>query len=367
MKQLRLLPFVPILAGAVPAQTYDELPAGGWTQKVDEIYDSYLTTRTSYLPLHIQYAYDTSDIPVAGAVLTEAAWHRNNYYSNAMPAGSLTTTVTLSLSPNSPAAMSTTFASNLVNLTAQVFQGTVNFPTAPFQSGVPAPWTHVLKFTNPFIYAKGTNLSLVIDMVTTASTGYTTSTYLIDASGPDAGARTSNPSSSSTCKFSNGNYNNSLSYTTGGLNNNGGTWYVSYGSILPNAPGLVTLSAFGVDNPGSWPIPLDLTGIGAPGCKWNVGFESGIWIPVTASATGSARLPNLTIPPGLGGFAFYDHGFFVDPAANQAGIVVTWSSKWYIGTGKAPSASTLYRTADTSSSPTGTLRAGTGTHVRIAR
>ncbi len=353
-----------VAAASMQAQTYIELPGGGFTTQVDQTYDPYLCTRTSYQPLHIQYAYDTADVPSAG-VIKSLAWHRNNYYSNAMPAGSITTTITMALSPNTPANMSSTFANNLVNVPMVVFTGTTNWPAIAKGTG-PAPWTHTVMLTTPYPFAKAPG-SLIVDLVTTASTGYTTSTYTIDASGPDNGTRRNNGNPPSTCKFSNGKYNSGLSYTTAGMNNNGGTWYVNYNSLLPNAPGTVLLSVNGINNPGPWPLPIDLTGLQMPGCFWHVGLNaSDLWIPgLTANASGSARLPNLTIPPGLGGFSFYDHGVFIDTAANAAGLVTTWSSEWYIGTLKGPSANTLYRTADTSGSPTGFFRAGQGTHLRI--
>jgi hypothetical protein len=351
-------------ATGVAQTTYIELPKG-YTNNVDQLYDPYLVPSSSYIPEHLQYAYDTADLGIPVANFVELAWHRNNYWANALPAGSITTTVTMSLSPNAPSAMSTTFASNMVSLTKQVYQGTVNWPVATKGTG-PAPWTHVLPLTTPFLCVVGTNKSLVIDVVTTATT-YAASTYTIAASAPDAGTRVNNGNAQSLCKFSNGNYNNTLSYTTGGLNNNGGIWYLQYGSLLPNAPGIATLSAYGLDFTGPWPLPINLTGLGAPNCAWHVGLELGLWVPVPANASGTARWPNLTIPAGLGGLSFYDHALFLDPAANKAGWVTTWSSKWYIGTGVGPSANTVYKIQDTASSPTGTLRTGYGTHVRLGR
>ena len=354
------------LCSALSAQTaYDELPAG-FTKTADNIYDYFLLPRTSYHPLHVQYCYDPADVGVPSAKFTELSWRRNNYYSNSVPAGSVTMTVNIGMSALTPATMSSTFANNITILPKQVFKGTVNYPVATKGTG-PAPWTHVLKLQTPYVYVGPSGKSFTIDMVITATTGYTTSTYTMDAAAPDGGLRSSNPSSSSSCKFSSGKYNNSLSYTTGGLTNTGGTWYVQYGSILPNAPGIMTLSGFGIDNKGPWPLPIDLTALGAPGCKWNVGLETGVWLPVTANASGSAKVPSLTIPAGLGGKSFYDHALFLDPKANKAGLVVTWSSKWYIGTGKGPSANTLYKTADTGGSATGSIRKGYGTHLRITR
>ena len=353
-------------AGSLTSQSYTELPKG-YTTTVDQTYDYYLLCRSSYWPLHVQYCYDLADIPTGSPLIKELAWRRNNYYSNSVPAGTVTMTVTMGHSANLPSAMSSTFANNIANAAKVVFKGTANFPAAPKATG-PAPWTHKIPLIAPgHILVTTGNKSITVDIVITATTGYT-STHTMDASGPDAGNRSNNGSIYSSCRFSNNKYNNSLSYTTGGLNNNGGTWYVQYGSILPNAPGVVTLSGFGIDNKGKWPLPIDLTTIfGAPNCKWNVGLETGLWIPVTANASGNARLPNITIPPGFGGSAFYDHSLWFDKAANKGGVVVGWSSKWYIGTGKGPSANTLYRTADTSNSPTGYFRQGQGMHLRLTR
>ena len=356
-----------MICGSLSAQVYDELPAG-YTKTADKIYDYYLLPRTSYHPVHIQYCYDMAEIAITGSpIIQELAWRRNNYYGNSVPAGSVTMTVTMGHSTNLPSAMSSTFANNIKVGKVQIFKGTVNYPAAIKGTG-PAPWTHILKIVKPIIFiAQKANKSMTIDMVITATTGYTTSTYTMDAAGPDAGGRTSNPSSSSTCKFSNNKYNSSIGYTLGGLTNTGGIWYVSYGNILPLAPGIMTISGFGVDKPGPWKLPIDLTVLGAPGCKWNVGLETGLWIPIVATASGQARVPNLMIPPGFGGMAFYDHSLFLDAKANNAGLVVGWSSKWSIGTGKGPSANTLYKTTDTAASATGSFRKGQGTHVRLTR
>ncbi len=364
MKQLTLSTLATgLLVLGASAQTYTELPAG-WTNNVDQIYDYHLIPSSSYVPLHLQYAYDTNDITVGGALVTELAWHRNNYWGNSLPAGSLTCVVTLATSPNSPAAMSSTYASNLVNVVTQVFNGTVNFPATPKGTG-PAPYDQKMVLTTPYPYAKGTNQSLIVDIVTTAVTGYINSTYTMAASAPDAGTRSENGGPQSACKFSSGSYNSGLSYTLGGLNNNGGTWYVQYNSLLANAPGVAVLSLFGVDNPGPWPLPINLGGLGAPSCNWNVGFDLPAFnFPIAANASGSARLPNVTIPAGLGGLNFYDHTLFLDQAA-PGGIVVGWASKWHIGTLKGPSANMLYRTQDTGGNATGLFRQGYGTHIRL--
>jgi hypothetical protein len=345
------------------AQTYTELPAG-YTSSTGQPYDPYLCPASSYIPVHIQYAYALADIPVPVATITELAWHRNNYWGNSMPAGGITTTVTLGLSPNTALNQSTTFASNLVNMVSVVYTGTTSWPAVTRGTG-PAPYTHNIMLTTPYLLVAGTNVSFIVDHVMTATT-YANSTYTIDAAAPDLGTRNENGGPQSTCKFSTGTYNSGLGYTTGGLTGNGGIWYCSYSGLLPNAPGAIMISGFGLDRPGSYTLPIDLAIIGMPGCRWNQGLE-GPWIALTANASGSATLPNINIPPGLGGNWFYDQGAFFDAAANPLGVVSTWPSKWYIGTLAGPQASTVYRIQDTASNPTGTKRNGYGTHLRITR
>ncbi|MEZ5988105.1 MAG: hypothetical protein R3F30_03070 [Planctomycetota bacterium] len=158
-------------------------------------------------------------------------------------------------------------------------------------------------------------------------------TYPLDAYSASSNTRKNNGGSWSACKFANGNYNNSISYTTGGLNNNGGTWYVRYNNLPTNTAGIATLSGFGVNNlPHAWPLPISLAPLGSPSCDWRVGLEMGLWIPLATGSNTYAQWPNITIPAGLGGVSFFDHAVFLDTptSTNKSGLVTTWSSEWGI-------------------------------------
>ena len=63
-----------------------------------------------------------------------------------------------------------------------VFKGTVNWPNVPKGTG-PAPWTHTMKCSTPFLYVKAAHQSLIVDVLITATT-YANSTYTIAASAP---------------------------------------------------------------------------------------------------------------------------------------------------------------------------------------
>ena len=347
------------------AQTYDELPAG-YTNSTGPSADPYFVAGPGILPVHLQYAYDTADLPVTVATITELAWHRNNFWLNTMPAGTITMTIVIGTSPNAPALTSNAFATNLAHGTSTVFSGTVSWPSVSKGTG-PAPYTHSVMLASPYAYAPGTDKSFVVDVVETAST-YVNASPLVDASEPDIGRRFENGGLQLSCRFHNGNYSGGLDGSVfAALNNNGGLWYLRFTGLLPNAAGYMMLSAYGLDRPGPYTLPLDLAPLGAPGCKWTIGFELGPIFPIVVDASGSARGPNLIVPPGLGGDWFYDQSVFLDPTANALGLVVTWPSKWYVGTGRGPSANMLYNLQDTTNRPSGSIFFGRGTHLRVTR
>ena len=194
--------------------------------------------------------------------------------------------------------------------------------------------------------------SLVVDLTQVGNSA--TTPWYVEASYPLQGTRVSNPNAQSSCRFSNGNYNNSLSYLSPYV---GGNWYVSYNNILPNAPGFACFGLTGVG--GTWgglPLPVDLTPFGAPNCSFNV--DPIVVLSVVASATGSARWPTLAIPanPAIAGANFYDHALWLDPAANTAGVVSGWSSAWTIGSGLGAPGATVYNTGNSAGNATGILR-----------
>jgi len=211
----------------------------------------------------------------------------------------------------------------------------------------------MIPFAQIFPFVKSMGPGLVVDITTTTYTPISANaSWYVDAVGTVVGQRVTNWSASG-CKFSNNSYNNSISHMNPVL---GGTWYVNYNNILPNAPGVGAVGFRGAGM--SWgPIvlPFSLAALGAPGCSWAVSME--LSYPLQASASGSAPGIRLTVPndPVLDGAAFYDHPLFLDPAANSLGIVLGWSSKWIIGSGALPQGAVIYKYQDsTPPSATGT-------------
>lgn len=77
------------------------------------------------------------------------------------------------------------------------------------------------------------------------------------------------------------------------------------------------------------PLPLDLSGLGMPGCSLRVATEANV---LAAGAAGTAEIA-LTLPPAaaLLGQVFFQQGFALAPGANAAGVLATPSRRGVIG------------------------------------
>lgn len=367
MKQiLSLATCLPLLAATLAAQTSVILPKGAATLN-DNRYDSIWGSAATNVPVHVQHGYSTADLPNPVTVVRRLSWRRNNYYSNNIATSTSTIEIHMSHGASAPSAFVTTFATNEGGDRTKVFSGVVNWPAAAKGTG-PAPFTHSVALSAPFVVTKAKGKSVVIDSQITKRTHIvgTNETFLIfDAVGSPAGSRSNNGTPPSGCKNSLNRYNSSLGYTTAGLTNAGGSWYVRYGNLIPNTAGITMISAFGVGQ--TWMnirLPIDLTAAGAPGCTFNTGLD-GVWIPFTTDASGQGRLPTLQIPAGLGGKAFFDQALHIDAQANSFGLVSCWSSKWNISNAQSYDVVTVYKTKDTSNSPTGSIRRVTAAIVEL--
>lgn len=333
----------------IPSAAATARPSAGspWSSTVFYSTSSATTAHDS----RTQAIYDSTDVGVSFAVLTGLQVRRPQGLGNQNPA--MTTNLTLSLSTiASPfASASTNFAANHGANVTQVFSGPISLPLESNPASWPAPWQLPFVFTTPFVFSQVPGESLVIDLTQTGNSA--TTPWYVEHSRRDIGNRLSNPSANSNCRFSNNQYNNSLSYSRPVV---GGPWYVSYGSLLPNVVGIGAFGLQGVG--GTWagqPLPINLGFLGSPTCTWNI--EPLVTVGIVASATGSGRWPTLTIPnnPALGGVSFFDHSLWIDPAANPGGLVTGWSSEWIIGTNTGVPGAVLTASGNSAGNATGTL------------
>ncbi|MCC6671183.1 MAG: hypothetical protein IT458_08980 [Planctomycetes bacterium] len=309
------------------------------------------TSATTPHDCRSQSIYDTNDIAALAAIWTSLQYRRPQSLGNVNNPGTTTATVVLSVSPNAYSAATSTFATNTGPGAITVFNGPLNLPQSNNPPSWPAPWEAPIPFSGPFPYARTMGATLVIDIL---SVGYTATTpWYVEWTGRDTGRRDSNPNAQSSCRFSNGSYNNAIGYR---LPIVGGQWYVNYQGGLPTGlSGVGALGAQGVGgNWGGLTLPIDLGPFGAPGCSWSVSAD--FTVPISSS-TAIYQWPTLNIPntPALGGAIFYDHAMFIDPPANAWGVVTTWSSKWTIGTNRGAPGAMVYATGASALNPSGTL------------
>lgn len=90
---------------------------------------------------------------------------------------------------------------------------------------------------------------------------------------------------------------------------------------INNLPLNACVHVFGFGNQTSLlgPLPLELTGFGAPGCTLRVSPDSTIFLVGSANSAVFA----LNLPAGLQGLKFYVQAAALDPAANSLGLTVS--------------------------------------------
>jgi hypothetical protein len=365
MRLTSLLPALALAAGA-PAQL-TVIPSAAATTRptLSPFYFGnvfYSTTSATVAPAsRSQVIVDCADIAIPATLWNSLSVRRPIGLGNGNSAFTANATIRMSISTSPWTAATNTFAANHGASPTTVLSGQISLPAATNQATWPAPWQSPFPFSAPFPYVGAAGSSLVIDLQQD-QTGLLVagSLWYLEYTTPNVGGRYQNGGSAqSNCRFSGGSYNSGLGYTTAGLAGNGGTWYVQYSGLQAGLVGIGAIGARGEG--GTWngvPLPIDLGPMGAPGCRWSVSME--IVIGLSTGTTTSARWPNMTLPndPALRGASFYDHTLWIDPPANQLGLVAGWSSRWGIGTGLGAPGAIVYATGNNHSSPTGTLTPG---------
>ena len=385
--------YLPLFALALPTllaaqSSYSVLPKGFEKLQDTNNDQSYLgrggmnyNGTTTYTPMHIQTGYSLADMQQPVLKAQSMSFRRNNYYGNNMYASTQSLSIYMSHSAVATTAYTTTFANNEGTTKTQVFgtggsPATLNWPAAPYVNNGQQVLPFALKvpLAAPYVIISSGGKSLcieynVVKRVSTYTSGSNTynANLFLDAAGKATGQRVTNGPSQSKCLFSNNKYSSGLGYTSSGLTTAGGSWYVQYSNTPANSVGVATLSGMGVNTtPNPFKLPIDLTPAGAPGCWWNVGLETGFWVALKATSSGSMKWPTLTIPAGLPVSSFFDQCLVLDPPANKFGFVPTWSSEWKIVQAITPDCVTVYKHQDTTPpSATGSMRSVFAAIVRL--
>ncbi|MFK7742039.1 MAG: hypothetical protein AB8H80_17115 [Planctomycetota bacterium] len=206
-----------------------------------------------------QILVDAGAIAPTGGVLNGISFRSDDQeLKSAMALSNVT--VSLSHSPMSTAAMSTTFASNATGPVTTVFQGSLNLPGTSTPAAGPSSWDVVVPFAAPYTFTAAQG-SLLIEIVKPglASSSTTPIGYFLDSvcgggSAKLVGVQGTSPSPTWSPALRVGSSYRALA--TGSTITFASIWGAL--PFIPPGPGVIGLSL------NAQPTPIDLGPIGAP-------------------------------------------------------------------------------------------------------
>ncbi len=275
-------------------------------------------------PSRVQVVYRGTDlkVPAAGWKLTSFSLRRDGLKTTTFKAHTYKQTVTLSSKdvPLPCVASTGSFASNRGSDAVTVMNGrAVSWPASATPSAPPAPFRVVFKFDKPFVLLPARNLCVeIVSESTTSSTG--NYYWYADAEAFDrSSAKGSMRSLGRGCSFS-------FQIRGKALPIDGEAPLDSYAytrvySATPQPALLLTGSQ--ASTWGGLKLPVDLTSIGAPGCKLYVAPAFGLaGLTIGGDARGLVKfslgiLPKQTVFQGI---KLYQQAVVVDPLTNALGF-----------------------------------------------
>ncbi|MCA8955624.1 MAG: hypothetical protein KDC87_06095 [Planctomycetes bacterium] len=240
------------------------------------------------------------------------------------------TTVRLGFTPVTPAAMSTTFATNLAGATMTTILNGVSYslPAQPALSSV-APFNVHYPTTTPFLFQRSQG-NLMLEIVH-AGQATSKALYTLDGEAPSAAAGYVRPFGSFG-RFSGGD---TPTFTCDAAK------LIPGGAIALSVTALkqaYTAAAFFGFSNALWngiPLPLDLGILGAPSNTLYTGRVVEVALPVVGSTTGYAGAVSLPLPTSnaFAGYRIFAQTWFADAAANALGVVTSNGLELTAGTG----------------------------------
>jgi hypothetical protein len=286
----------------------------------------------------------------SSAIIFEVAMRADG--TAAIPARSFTSLkLSLGYTSKAPSAMSNTFASNRTGTQTQVFSGAY---TLPAQVASLRPFNIPWKLAKPFIYTRNSGNLLIEYEVPVAPTK---SSYFLDCH------KLSGSSGTSYTYGSAGSFSGPEIYQYACASNvaltPGGKAESVISTLSKNYPAL-TIWGFNRNLWGNIPLPLDLTGLGAPKNFLNVSPDLMFVLPLKQIKGGYEGRVALPIPADkkFMGQSLFSQMAFLDLNANKAGLVFTEGLSMTIQTNQA--VSQLVGHFDYKSATGNLAQAGTG-------
>jgi len=325
-----------LVAAPLAAQTERIVPANLATKNGNLDSRIPLTLNT----FRFQQIYDGSAIAPRNCVISDLSFRRGDSSSAAFNAITLQgTTVLAGATTVSPAAMTTTFASNASSSLTTVFNGTWNLPAQPALTSGTGAFNMTVKFSKPLTYVRNADHLLVEILV--AGSNSNAVNYVADSSSGVPGGYVQ-------------------AYGAGGTLA-GGTYAfgsAATGALVPGGNAILELSTpgnyaavgiFGASFQAWGPVklPLDLTPFGAPGNSLLASLDLTVPIPLTQGTKtwdGVGVLPIPDVPVAYGA-TLYGQGLIIDPKSNKLAMVLTGGVQMTIAATNTSPYTAVYATA----------------------
>jgi hypothetical protein len=264
--------------------------------------------------------------------------HAYRMWNATYTGGAQSLTIRLSSTTRTPAAISSTFASNITSGQTTVFSGTLTYPnmtpnTSPSSFAIPVPYTA--------FYSWPGSGNLLLEVLNSSASSLS---YYVDAQSGDANQSrcwaTGTSAATGTIGTSfgliiavNGSRRPTGAYPelrNVGTPVTGGSFDVALMSARASRVG-VLIMGFSNTTWGAIPLPFHLAPLGAPNCYLRVSFDL-TWGALVTDAYGEGKF-TYVIPnnPGLWGLRWHNQWLVVDTGANALNIVTTWGGTATVG------------------------------------
>ncbi len=268
--------------------------------------------------MHEQILYDGSEIARVRAVITAVAFRPDSERGKAFLARTVHRRILAAHCPKGPDALSGTFAANLPSGAVKVFESSrVVFPPSPILPG-PRPFTAVFPFSKPFLYERRKG-NLLLDILGKGKPS-AWSEWIADAHAQSYGTSGMTSPIGPGCKGNKGEW---VDLKVGAYSLKlGGSLSLSFPTNLSRPGTLLAWIGSSEERFGGIRLPLDLSFLGANGCRLYASIQ--VWKGIRGSGGGfpSWRIP---IPknPALAFARLHLQAAALVPGANPAGLLLT--------------------------------------------
>ncbi len=306
----------PALSPGLPAQTALRVCPGYVEHFEGRGGDRYLA---GWEDMHEQVLYDGAQIARTRALITAVAFRRDCDRGKAFQPRKVHRRILADHCSKGPDAISGTFARNLGPGAVKVFESSrVIFPAQAACSAGPAPFTALFPFSRPFLYERKKG-NLLLDILG-KGTPSSWAEWIADAHAQFYGTSGMTALLGPACKGKAGRYVD-LSVSASPLKI-GGSLSLSFPTNLAHPGNLLAWIGARCDRLGKVSLPLDLSFLGAPGCRLYTSLEVSLALQGSGGGFPQVALP-IPRDPALALAQVFVQAAASAPGANPAGLLFT--------------------------------------------